>query len=144
MHECSTCGPPKAVEEGRRPDLVVLGVELPRRVAGEVEVGVTQPSALFGTLLPLRLPNNGEPTTVERAAIKGITLTVLPKKRRAEDLRIPQSFRNGSFLDYLLAQVAMRPTNLLSAAQKGTDRAREKVSLFMSNNFLSDASSRHI
>ena len=65
--------------EGRRPDLVVLGVELPRLVAGEVEVGVTQPSALFGAL-PLRLLNNGEPTTVERAAIKGITLAVLPKK----------------------------------------------------------------
>ena len=121
MHEWSTCGPPKAVEEGRRPDLVVLGVELPRLVVGEVEVGVTQPSALFGTLLPLRLLNNGEPTTVERAAIKGITLTYsAANKRRAEDLSIPQSLRNGSFHDYLLAQVAMRPTNLLSAAQKGT------------------------
>ena len=107
MHECPTCGPTRAVVEGRRPDLVVLGVELPRLVAGEVEVGVTQPSALFGAL-PLRLLNNGEPTTVERAAIKGITLAVLPKKalqpRRADDFSNPQSF-----LDYLLAQVAMRP-----------------------------------
>ena len=91
MHEWSTCGPPKAVEEGRRPDLVVLGVELPRRVAGEVEVGVIQPSALFGALLPLRLLNNGEPTTVERAAIKGITLpcTVLPKKKESRGPQHP-------------------------------------------------------
>ena len=107
MHECSTCGPPKAVEEGRRPDLVVLGVELPRLVVGEVEVGVTQPSALFGAP-PLRLLNDGEPTTVVRAAIKEITLADLPKKalqpRIADDLSILQSF-----LDYLLAQVAMRP-----------------------------------
>ena len=70
MHECPTCGPTRAVVEGRRPDLVVLGVELPRLVAGEVEVGVAQPSpALFGAL-PLRLLNNGEPTTVERAEIQ--------------------------------------------------------------------------
>ena len=57
----------KAADEGRRPDLVVLGVELLRLVFGEMEVGVTQPSALFFGELPLRLPNCGEPTTVERA-----------------------------------------------------------------------------
>ena len=58
----------KAVEDGSRPDLVVLGVELLRLVVfGEVEVGVMQPSSLFGSALPLRLPNCGEPTTVARA-----------------------------------------------------------------------------
>ena len=57
----------KAADEGRMPDLVVLGVELLRLVFGEMEVGVTQPSALFFGEPPLRLPNCGEPTTVERA-----------------------------------------------------------------------------
>ena len=76
------------MEEGRRPDLVVLGVELPCLIVGEVEVGVTQPSALFGAP-PLRLLNNGEPTTVERAAIKEITLTVLPKKKESRGPQHP-------------------------------------------------------
>ena len=72
----------KAVDDGRRPDLVVLGVELFRLAFGEVEHGVTQPSAFFGAL-PLRLPNCGEPTTVERAEKFIVMITVLPGRVQA-------------------------------------------------------------
>ena len=128
MHECSTCGPTRAVVEGRRPDLVVLGVELPRLVAGEVEVGVTQPSALFGAL-PLRLLNNGEPTTVERAAIIGNTLAVLPKKGEQTTSATHKAF-SIIYLPKLRCDHKNRPTNFLSAAQKKGLIQRKGIGFF--------------
>ena len=133
MHECSTCGPPKAVEEGRRPDFVVLGVELPRLVAGELEVGVTQPSALFGAP-PLRLLNNGEPTTVVRAAIKGITLIDLPKKGiTAKDSRRSQHAKKLSRLFTCPSCDATKRTDRLTSFQqrkKGT-APEEKIAFYV-------------